>query len=207
MNCPHCQTENPAGARFCFHCGAALASRCTNCETELHAGARFCMNCGQPVGASTPADDARLTRLAAATPVPLAQKVQDAAHLAGERRTVTALFMDAPDCHAWRYRYWSTVTECFADAYAARIGRWCAGHGLAFTGHFYAEESLHGQLAHVGAVMPHYAHQQVPGIDQLCHQVMASSQVKQASSVAHQFGRRVMSEAFGCTGWETSPEE
>ncbi len=94
MKCPHCQTENPGGARFCFHCGAALAPRCTNCETELPAGAHFCMNCGQPVGASTPADDARLTRLAAATPVPLAQKVLDAAHLAGERRTVTALFMD-----------------------------------------------------------------------------------------------------------------
>ena len=86
MKCPHCQTENPGGARFCFHCGAALAPRCTNCETELAAGAHFCMNCGQPVGASTPADDARLTRLAAATPVPLAQKVLDAAHLAGERR-------------------------------------------------------------------------------------------------------------------------
>ena len=100
MNCPHCQTENPGGARFCFHCGAALAPRCTNCETELPTGARFCMNCGQPVGASTPTDDARLTRLAAATPVPLARKVQDAAHLAGERRTVTALFMDVVDSAA-----------------------------------------------------------------------------------------------------------
>ena len=69
MKCPHCQTENPGGARFCFHCGAALAPRCANCETELQAGAHFCMNCGQPVGTSTPTDEARLTRLAAATPV------------------------------------------------------------------------------------------------------------------------------------------
>ncbi len=145
MNCPHCQTENPGGARFCFHCGAALAPRCTNCETELPAGARFCMNCGQPVGASTPADDARLTRLAAATPVPLAQKVQDAAHLAGERRTVTALFMDVVDSTAlagqvdtedWTaimngafdrfypaiYRYEGSIARLLGDALLAFFG-------------------------------------------------------------------------------------
>ena len=145
MNCPHCQTENPAGARFCFHCGAALAPRCTNCETELPAGARFCMNCGQPVGASTPADDARLTRLAAATPVPLAQKVQDSAHLAGERRTVTALFMDVVDSTAlagqvdpedWTaimngafdrfypaiYRYEGSIARLLGDALLAFFG-------------------------------------------------------------------------------------
>jgi class 3 adenylate cyclase len=51
------------------------------------------MNCGQPVGVNTPADDARRTRLAAATPQPLAQKMR-AAHLAGERKVVTALFAD-----------------------------------------------------------------------------------------------------------------
>jgi class 3 adenylate cyclase len=55
------------------------------------------MNCGQPVGPSTPVDDARLTRLAASTPAPLAQKVRDASELAGERRTVTSLFLDVAD--------------------------------------------------------------------------------------------------------------
>jgi class 3 adenylate cyclase len=145
MKCPHCQTENPGGARFCFHCGAALAPRCTNCETELPAGAHFCMNCGQPVGASTPADDARLTRLAAATPVPLAQKVLDAAHLAGERRTVTALFMDVVgstalanqmDPEEWTaimngafdrfypaiYRYEGSIARLLGDALLAFFG-------------------------------------------------------------------------------------
>ena len=145
MKCPHCQTENPGGARFCFHCGAALTPRCTNCETELPTGARFCTNCGQPVGASTPTDDARLTRLAAATPVPLAKKAQDAAHLAGERRTVTALFMDVVDSTAladqmntenWTaimngafdrfypaiYRYEGTIARLLGDALLAFFG-------------------------------------------------------------------------------------
>jgi len=145
MKCSHCQTENPGGARFCFHCGAALAPHCANCEAELPAGAHFCMNCGQPVGTSTPADDARLTRLVAATPVPLAQKVLDAAHLAGERRTVTALFMDVVDSTAladqmdpeeWAaimngafdrfypaiYRYEGSIARLLGDALLAFFG-------------------------------------------------------------------------------------
>src|ERR1043165_664958 len=96
MNCPNCHFENPANAKFCLNCGTSLAqtvTRCSNCSQELPSGARFCMNCGQPVGVNTPADDARRTRLAAATPQPLAQKMR-AAHLAGERKAVTALFAD-----------------------------------------------------------------------------------------------------------------
>jgi len=94
MKCASCQTDNPVGARFCLNCGSALASRCTNCQTELPAGARFCMQCGQPVRTVSAADDARLTRLAAAAPVPLAEKVRAAVDLTGERRVVTVLFAD-----------------------------------------------------------------------------------------------------------------
>ena len=93
MNCPHCQTHNPVGARFCQNCGAALlqaafaqappVQRCTNCQMELPAGARFCMNCGQLLSKRTPTDDARLSRLTAAAPPPLVDKVHAAAHLAG----------------------------------------------------------------------------------------------------------------------------
>jgi class 3 adenylate cyclase len=70
---------------------------CSNCQAELPGGARFCPNCGQPAGTLTPTDDARLTRLAAATPVSLAQKVLSATRLAGERRTVTALLVELID--------------------------------------------------------------------------------------------------------------
>ena len=96
MKCPNCSQENPANARFCFNCGNSLAKatpHCSNCGSELPAGARFCMNCGQPQNVSTVADDARLTRLAAAAPAPLAKKMRGA-HLAGERKIVSALFAD-----------------------------------------------------------------------------------------------------------------
>jgi class 3 adenylate cyclase len=93
MQCPNCQTENPAGAKFCFNCGTKFVARCTNCQSELAAGARFCSNCGQPVGTATPAEDERRSQLVANTPAPVAEKMH-AAHLAGERKIVTVLFLD-----------------------------------------------------------------------------------------------------------------
>ena len=77
--------------------------KCTNCGSDNPAGARFCMHCGQPQVATTPADDAQLSRLAAAAPPPLAQKLRTAnlrtanlrtADVASERRVVTVLFAD-----------------------------------------------------------------------------------------------------------------
>ncbi|MCL7452757.1 MAG: AAA family ATPase [Anaerolineae bacterium] len=94
MQCSKCGHDNPAGARFCLDCGAALALRCSGCGGDLPAGARFCMHCGQPMMRTTPADDAQLSRLAAATPQPLAKKLRAATELAGERRVVTVLFAD-----------------------------------------------------------------------------------------------------------------
>ena len=94
MNCPNCQTANPAGTRFCQKCGTALSVHCTNCGTDLPANSRFCLNCGQAVRGITQDDASRLTRLAAAAPQPLAAKVRAAAKLSGERRIVTVLFAD-----------------------------------------------------------------------------------------------------------------
>lgn len=144
MRCPTCEQENPAQARFCLNCGTALVQRCGNCQAELPAGARFCMNCGQPVSTSTPTDDARHTRLAAAAPAPLAAKMR-AARLAGERKVVTALFADVVgstslaeqmDAEDWTaimnnafdrlspavYRYEGTIARLLGDALLAFFG-------------------------------------------------------------------------------------
>jgi class 3 adenylate cyclase len=100
--CPRCQTENPEKARFCLNCGQALERRCTNCQTVLAPGVRFCMECGQPVMEQTPVDAVRLSRLTAAAPSPLIQKIRTASKekpklntgALGERRTVTTLIVD-----------------------------------------------------------------------------------------------------------------
>ncbi|MBM2847472.1 MAG: Guanylate cyclase protein, partial [Anaerolineales bacterium] len=144
MQCPNCQTENPANAKFCLNCGTALALRCSNCQAELPSGAKFCMNCGQPVTVTAPKDDARLTRLAAAAPAELKNKMR-AAHLAGERKMVTALFADVVgstslaeqmDAEDWTavmnrafdlispavYKYEGTIARLLGDAILAFFG-------------------------------------------------------------------------------------
>lgn len=106
--------------------------------------------------------------------------------------------------HAARIRhdYWATVTAQFSDAYTRQLGDWCRASGIALAGHYCEEGSLIGQALHCGAVMPHYRHLDVPGIDTLCEQTDESLTVKQVSSVANQYGRKkVISETYGVTGW------
>ena len=93
MTCPRCQQENPAEARFCMKCGAALTLACAKCNTELPTGAAFCFACGQPVTAAPGGQ--RFTSPAAYTPRHLAEKILTSkSALEGERKQVTVLFAD-----------------------------------------------------------------------------------------------------------------
>ncbi len=144
MVCSKCQTQNPDNARFCMNCGAPLAQHCANCQSDLAPGARFCSNCGQPVNIQTLADNARLTRLAAAAPAPLADKIRSAP-LTSERKIVTCLFADVVgstslaermDADDWTeimnrafdrlspaiYRYEGTIARLLGDALLAFFG-------------------------------------------------------------------------------------
>jgi class 3 adenylate cyclase len=66
---------------------------CPRCDASVAVGARFCANCGQPLTSASEADQAAQTRLTAAAPAPLIQKMRTA-KLTGERKPVTALFVD-----------------------------------------------------------------------------------------------------------------
>ena len=44
--CSNCGTENPAGAKFCGGCGAALGRVCAACGAENDPSMRFCNQCG-----------------------------------------------------------------------------------------------------------------------------------------------------------------
>jgi class 3 adenylate cyclase/tetratricopeptide (TPR) repeat protein len=57
MICPSCQTENPAGSRFCGGCGAALSRVCDACGAANDPAMRFCTHCGSAL-AVDPASDA-----------------------------------------------------------------------------------------------------------------------------------------------------
>jgi len=112
------------------------------------------------------------------------------------------LIFDVGDYLKTRYDFWRTVTLMFVEAFSRQIYEWCDKHGLKFTGHYLAEDTLLSQLRCAGAVMPHYEYQHVPGIDHLGFQIWGSLlTAKQVASVANQLGReRVLCETYGCTG-------
>lgn len=102
-----------------------------------------------------------------------------------------------------RYDYWRTITELFVESYSKQIGEWCEKHNLYFTGHYLLENDFPKSILVSGAIMPHYEYQHIPGIDILTESTEEILTVKQASSVANQLGKkRVISELYGCTGWE-----
>ena len=96
MQCPRCQHENLAGAKFCNGCGARLELACPACKHTNPVGSRFCNECGEPLRASSePLAAPRLRTPEAYTPKHLAEKILTSrAALEGERKQVTVLFAD-----------------------------------------------------------------------------------------------------------------
>ena len=94
MRCSNCKAENPAGQRFCGHCGAPLANVCPKCGADNPVGQRFCGQCGTALGAtevslpsSSPPEAIAEVRISTAG--------NDAFGLTdGERRHLTVLFCD-----------------------------------------------------------------------------------------------------------------
>jgi len=118
------------------------------------------------------------------------------------------VFFDCGDYRKIRHDFWRVITELYVQAFSKQIYDWCELHKLKLTGHYLLEDDLHVQIQHIGAAMPHYEYEQVPGIDHLCRRIADPILPKQVSSVAHQFGgRRVLSEMFGCSGWNMSFED
>jgi class 3 adenylate cyclase/tetratricopeptide (TPR) repeat protein len=96
VRCTQCQHANPAGARFCNACGAALAAACAACGHPNPAGARFCSECGRALGGgSASAGPERSVSPQAFIPAHLADRILASRHaLEGERKQVTVLFAD-----------------------------------------------------------------------------------------------------------------
>lgn len=102
-----------------------------------------------------------------------------------------------------RHDYWYMITLRFSESYAKTISQWCEAHGLLMTGHFLQEDKMGLAVRVGGAIMPLYEYEHVPGIDMLREETEEFLTVKQCASVAHQLGRKqVLSETYGCTGWE-----
>ncbi len=106
-----------------------------------------------------------------------------------------------------RYHYHRCKTRMFVEAFAKQIGEWCGKNNLLFTGHVLEEQPISHEVSVVGSAMQFYPYMQAPGIDVLTQYKMEYITAKQCSSVARQSGRKwVLSELYGCTGWETTFE-
>ena len=119
--------------------------------------------------------------------------------------SLPALFFPSGDYQKVRYHFWSTINKLFTDSYAGQIGEWCSNHGIALSGHVVNEENLGLQVLGSGGAMPFYEYMQIPGVDWLQRIGVSNTLVKQAASVGYQLGKkRVLSEMFGCAGWNVS---
>lgn len=119
--------------------------------------------------------------------------------------TFPYLFFEGEESSCARFMYWKAVALRFEECYSAQIGAWCKANGFLFTGHYLQEDKL-GLCTRVnGSVMPHYTHEDIPGIDILGERCEEYLTVKQAVSVARQYGKsRVFAETYAACGWDVT---
>lgn len=118
------------------------------------------------------------------------------------------LFVEKEGYRKFRYRYWCTMQELMLKNYAKKIYTWCDEHGIQFTGHYIEEQSLGYQMSCCGGVMPFYEFLHMPGIDWLGRATDNKISLRQVASVAAQLGKKqVISEMYGCCGWDVTPKE
>ena len=118
------------------------------------------------------------------------------------------LFVQKRGYRAFRYRYWSAMQELMLHAFAENIYRWCLANKVEFTGHYFDENCLGGQVMCCGGVMPFYEYMTMPGIDWLDRDAENELPVRQLTSAAAQLGKeRTITESFGCCGWEAGPKD
>ena len=92
MRCPSCNHDNPGDASFCEECGAKLELICPACKASVSPGARFCKKCGTAIGPTKAA--ASTTVSSPKSQILVAADGTASEAIAGERKTVTALFAD-----------------------------------------------------------------------------------------------------------------
>ncbi|OHB54092.1 MAG: hypothetical protein A2Y12_12590 [Planctomycetes bacterium GWF2_42_9] len=104
-----------------------------------------------------------------------------------------------------RHHYHRCSTRMFVEAFSRQIGEWCQHNNLLHTGHVLEERPLSSQASLVGSAMQFYQYMQAPGIDNLTKLWDEYITAKQCASVVRQMGRKwMLSELYGCTGWETT---
>lgn len=104
--------------------------------------------------------------------------------------------------------YIELCQELFLENFAQPIQNWCHENKLLFTGHVLHEDSLTAQTVMQGSLMRFYEYMDYPGVDVLTEKNDSWWIVKQIASVARQLDKKwVLSELYGCTGWQMDLED
>ncbi|MCL6458169.1 MAG: hypothetical protein K6T85_09205, partial [Gorillibacterium sp.] len=140
------------------------------------------------------------------------------------------LFRDAihaalpKDARQVRYDFYSTIHQLWTVNSVQPISEWCERNGLAFTGHYLEHNWPHPFNRSSPSVMSMQEYMHWPGVDVLTARMLRveyataegynekSTQlligIHEAQSAANQFDReRVLCEAFGAGGWDSSFED
>ena len=134
-----CGHTNPAGARFCLECGAALAPRCGQCRAELPPDARFCVECGTRLGAPAAPTESE----------------------GGERRQLTVLFCDLVgstelsgrlDPEEWRdlVRAYQAAASAVVEKHGGHVAQYLGDGVLVYFGYPVALEDEAGRAVGAG---------------------------------------------------------
>ena len=118
------------------------------------------------------------------------------------------LFVEKQGYRAFRYKYWKAMQALMLENFAKKIYDWCDENGYKLTGHYVEESSLNAQMWCCGGIMPFYEYEHIPGIDWLGKGIGDAISPRQVSSVAAQLGKRqILTETYGCCGWDVTPQE
>ena len=110
--------------------------------------------------------------------------------------------------YAFREKYYETLNRLYVENFYKKIYDWCGAHGCKLTGHSIEESALFAQMWGGAAVMPSYEFEDIPAIDWLGRFCGEGLAIKQVASVAAQLGKkRILTESFGCSGYDVTPKE
>ena len=129
-------------------------------------------------------------------------------------RNVEGALLDHP-AEKVRFDYYNTIQALWTENSIAPTGKWCAEHGISFTGHY-----LEHQWPHVGtitspSIQSNYEYHQWPAIDMLLSSYLRDEEthalsltIQEIRSASNQFGKaRTLCELYGAGGWDSTFED
>lgn len=115
---------------------------------------------------------------------------------------VPYLFYEGEFSRKIRHDYFRTLGEIFTINFSKQLYDWCDENGIAFTGHWLAENRMGSYIHLSGSVMPNFMYEHIPGIDMLGEKCEEFMTIKKCTSVGNQMRReRMLSETYGVSGW------